>query len=100
MRKLRAKSWMKVAEDTGGKGRERESGKWQQQLRVDSCGTNARALSRRPQLQLRLSLCFCLCVSVCQVQLQSPPLPPSIGVFHHVLQMNLTFPMSRRVPLS
>lgn len=64
LRKLRAKSWMKVAEDTGGKGRERESGKWQQQLRVDSCGTNARALSRRPQLQLRLSLCFCLCLCV------------------------------------
>lgn len=109
---------MKVAEDTvsltgaGGGG----MGKWQQQLRVDSCGTNTewekeRGRASEPQTSAsasQLSLRFCRCLwylwYLCQVQAAIWPPSPSLTPFdwrcHHVQQMNLTFPMSRRVPLS
>lgn len=107
---------MKVAEDTvslTGAG-EGGMGKWQQQLRVDSCGTNTEwEVASEPQTsasasQLSLSLRFCRCLwylwYLCQVQAAiwppSPPLTPFDWRCHHVQQMNLTFPMSRRVPLS
>lgn len=88
---------MKVAEDTGG-GEETER---ERERKVATTAAGRQLWHEHESAEPQTSATTTAQpLSLCQAQLQSPPLPPSIGVFHHVLQMNLTFPMSRRVPLS